>query len=187
MSGGSYNYIYSRLSEECENKMYDAEMDDMIKDLCKILHDLEWWQSADSSEDEYRATLTRFKTKWFKGNREERLKGYIDNQIGIVRKQLYALIGEPTEPKSEWQKDREILKAYSDGANGVLDELRDEIAEEKEHAYADFERYKVEYLGQDWKDALDSLPQDDFRYGMERCIDIIDKYKAESEVRNDTD
>lgn len=85
------------------------------------------------------------------------------------------------EPKSEWQKDHEILKAYSDGANGVLDELRAEIAEEKEHAYADFEQYKVEYLGQDWEDALDSLPQDDFRYGMERCIDIINKYKTESE------
>lgn len=85
------------------------------------------------------------------------------------------------EPKSEWEHDHEILKAYSDGANGVLDELRAEIAEEKEHAYADFERYKVEYLGQDWEDALDSLPQDDFRYGMERCIDIINKYKTESE------
>lgn len=86
------------------------------------------------------------------------------------------------EPKSEWQKDHEILKAYSDGANGVLDELRAEIAEEKEHAYADFEQYKVEYLGQDWEDALDSLPQDEFCYGMERCIDIINKYKAESGV-----
>lgn len=86
------------------------------------------------------------------------------------------------EPKSEWQKDHEILKAYSDGANGVLDELKAEIAEEKEHAYADFEQYKVDYLGQDWEDALDSLPQDEFRYGMERCIDIINKFKTESEV-----
>ena len=63
----------------------------------------------------------------------------------------------------------------------VLDKIRAEILEEKECAYADFERYKVEYLGQDWEDVLDSLPQDDFRYGMERCIEILDKYKAESE------
>lgn len=95
MSGGSYNYIYCKLSEECENRMYDAEMDDMIKDLCEVLHDLEWWKSCDSSEEKYRATLAKFKAKWFKGNRQERLKGYIDDQIGIVRKQLYALIGEP--------------------------------------------------------------------------------------------
>ena len=63
----------------------------------------------------------------------------------------------------------------------ILDKIRAEILEEKECAYADFERYKVEYLGQDWEDALDSLPQDDFRYGMERAIELIDKYKAEVE------
>jgi len=66
----------------------------------------------------------------------------------------------------------------------VIDKIRAEILEEKECAYADFERYKVEYLGQDSEDVLDSLPQDDFRYGMERCVDIIDKYKRESEVDN---
>lgn len=64
----------------------------------------------------------------------------------------------------------------------ILDKIRAEILEEKECAYADFERYKVEYLGQDWEDVLDSLPHDDFRYGMERAIELIDKYKAESEV-----
>jgi hypothetical protein len=63
----------------------------------------------------------------------------------------------------------------------VLDKLRAEMLEEKECAYADFERYKVEYLGQDWEDVFDSLPHDDFRYGMERAIELIDKYKAESE------
>lgn len=62
----------------------------------------------------------------------------------------------------------------------ILDKIRAEIAEEKEYAYADFERYKVEYLGQDWED-IDCPPQDDFRYGMERAIEIIDKYKAEME------
>lgn len=56
----------------------------------------------------------------------------------------------------------------------ILDKIKDEIVEEKEYAYADFERYN-EDLGQDL--------EDDFRYGMERCIEIIDKYKVESEVR----
>jgi hypothetical protein len=97
MSGGSYSYIYSTLSDECEGRMYDAEMNDLIKDLCKVLHDLEWWQSCDSSEEEYRKTLSAFKKKWFKGDRKQRLKGYIDEQIGIVRGQLYSLIGEPQE------------------------------------------------------------------------------------------
>ena len=37
MSGGSYGYIYSTLLNECENAMYDAEMNDMIKDLAEVL------------------------------------------------------------------------------------------------------------------------------------------------------
>ena len=77
-----------------------------------------------------------------------------------------------------------IEKAYNMGVSEqeqVLDKIRAEILEEKECAYADFERYKVEYLGQDQEDVLDSLPQDDFRYGMERAIEIIGEYKAESE------
>ena len=101
MSGGSYNYIYNRLSEECENRMYDDEMNDLIKDLCELLHDLEWWQSCDVSEERYRKTLREFKKKWFKGDREQRLKGYIDEQISIVRRQLYSLIGEPLEKGDE--------------------------------------------------------------------------------------
>lgn len=62
----------------------------------------------------------------------------------------------------------------------ILDKIRAEILEEKEYAYADFEQYKVDYLGQDEEDVLDSLPQDDFRYGMERTIEIIDKYRKEN-------
>lgn len=85
MSGGSYNYIYSRLLEECENRMYDAEMNDLINDLCEVLHDLEWWQSCDSSEEKYRATVEKFKAKWFKEDKT-RLKGYIDETIEILKK-----------------------------------------------------------------------------------------------------
>ena len=57
-----------------------------------------------------------------------------------------------------------------------IEQIRADILTERECAYADFERYKVDYLGQDWEDVYDSLPQDDFRYGMERSIEIIDKY-----------
>ena len=94
MSGGSYSYIYSTLSDECEGRMYDAEMNDLIKDLCKVLHALEWWQSGDYSERAYREELAKFKAKWFKGDRKERLKGYIDEQTDLLRHQLYSLIGE---------------------------------------------------------------------------------------------
>lgn len=87
-------HIYEHAKESSEDRMYDAEMDEMIKDLCKVLHDLEWWVSDDISEARYRQTVSWFKKKWFEGDRQERLKGYIDSQIGIVRKELYQLIGE---------------------------------------------------------------------------------------------
>ena len=101
MSGGSYNYVYSRVLTECADNMYDAEMNDMIVDLCEVLHDLEWWQSDDISEEQYRETLNKFKVKWFRTDRVDRLKEYIDEQIGVVRSQLYSLIGEPQERSEE--------------------------------------------------------------------------------------
>lgn len=63
-------------------------------------------------------------------------------------------------------------KGYFD-AMSALDKVKQEIRDEADFAYADFERYKVECLGQDWEDAEDSLPQDDFRYGMLRALEII--------------
>lgn len=80
-----------------------------------------------------------------------------------------------TEAYDSFKKDYENRLKTEMAA--MLDKIKAEIEEEKEHAYADFERYKVDYLGQEWEDALDSLPIDDFRYGMERTIEIIDKYK----------
>ena len=59
----------------------------------------------------------------------------------------------------------------------ILDKIRAEIIEEKDFAYADFDRYKEEVLCVE----PDELPDDDYRYGMERCIEILDKYKAEME------
>ena len=74
-----------------------------------------------------------------------------------------------------------ICIAHGTPLDDVLDKIRAEIIEEKECAYADFDKYKVDYLGVDSRYVEDELPYDDFRYGMERCIEIIDKYKAESE------
>ncbi len=103
MSGGSYNYIYETLSEECAGQMYDPEMDELIRNLCIVLHDLEWWQSGDIGEEKYRETLRRFKEKWFGTDeaRAKRLKKYIDDQIGITRIELYNMLGMGSEGKHE--------------------------------------------------------------------------------------
>ena len=66
MSGGSFEYRYLIIEDCYVGNMFDKELDEMLKDLVKVLHDLEWWQSGDISEKKYRETVTKFKAKWFK-------------------------------------------------------------------------------------------------------------------------
>lgn len=85
-----------------------------------------------------------------------------------------------TDTSYEWAETvRMAVKALEQEL--VLNKIRAEILEEKEYAYADFEQYKVDCLGVDADYVEDELPLDDYRYGMERAVEIIDKYKAESE------
>lgn len=66
MSGGIYSYVYCRVEEECVNRMFDSQLNEMMKDLVEVLYDLERWQSCDCDEKRYRETVTKFKKKWFK-------------------------------------------------------------------------------------------------------------------------
>ena len=59
----------------------------------------------------------------------------------------------------------------------VLDKIKAEILDEAEYAYADFDKYKEDILYAE----PDELPDDDFRYGLRRAIEIINKHKRESE------
>lgn len=97
MSGGSYNYKYCEVDDYYVGSMYDAELDEMMKDLIEVLHDVEWWQSDDISEDDYRKTVKAFKDKWFNDDRGERLKPIIDKRINEVRTELLNMIGGDTE------------------------------------------------------------------------------------------
>lgn len=101
MSGGSMNYAYSTLLE-ISSIVHDQELSEMMKDLAKVLHDEEWWRSCDTSKETYIKSLNEFKKKWFVDNRENRLKGYIDEAIENMRDDLYSLIGmELEETKNE--------------------------------------------------------------------------------------
>lgn len=90
MSGGSHNYMYSRVEEEYADRMFDSQLNTMIKDLAGLLHDLEWWQSGDYSEETYRESVNKFKKKWIKQTKidawrainkcdKDKLKKYIFN------------------------------------------------------------------------------------------------------------
>lgn len=62
----------------------------------------------------------------------------------------------PQEPKSEWEQDHELLKAYSDGANDMLDKIRAEI--------------------NTMPCAITSMRE--IYVNRDKVINIIDKYKA---------
>lgn len=93
MSGGSYNYAYITLINEYAGLMYDDEMNALVSDLAKVLHDLEWWQSGDIGEEDYRETLNEFKDKWFEQDRNKRLKKYIDDKLEKTKKEFHDLLG----------------------------------------------------------------------------------------------
>lgn len=92
MSGGSMNYVCYQV-EDAASMTQDPEFAELLHDAAKVLHAEEWWHSADSSEDEYRAELAAFKSKWFAGDRCERLKTYVDDQLNRARRECYSLIG----------------------------------------------------------------------------------------------
>ena len=68
-----------------------------------------------------------------------------------------------------------IWKAIVKGVS--LDDIKAEIIEEKDFAYADFDEYKRQVLEVE----ADELSDDDFRFGMERCVEILNKYSTKSE------
>ena len=89
MSGGSFDYECYRVEEYYCGRMGDVELNEMIEDFAKVLHDLEWWHSGDIGEEDYRETVNNFKKKWFK-----RTKGDIEK---IIEQKMSNLKQELTE------------------------------------------------------------------------------------------
>jgi len=69
MSGGSFDYMYSKIFGKYKGELHDQELEEMFEDFCGLLKELEWWQSGDTSEDQYRATVHDFKLKWIEGGK----------------------------------------------------------------------------------------------------------------------
>ena len=92
MSGGSMDYLYSRVREYSDSAN-DPEITELMDDLADVLHEMEWWHSCDIGEEQYREAVRKFKDKWFGISREIRLREYIDNELAAVKDKLYNLIG----------------------------------------------------------------------------------------------
>ena len=81
----------------------DLELNEMLKDLVKVLHDVEWWQSGDISEESYRETVTKFKKKWFKRDKTQ-VKNVIDSVFEKEKQELYETFKYLEEEWVYWEK-----------------------------------------------------------------------------------
>lgn len=76
MSGGSFNYMYLVIRDMYSGCLEDKELEELLDDFCQVLKELEWYQSCDTSEEDYREAVEQFKKKW--------LSGYDDNTNGRI-------------------------------------------------------------------------------------------------------
>ena len=49
-----------------EDQLEDEQLNELLLDFCKVLHDLEWYRSDDISQEDYKETVKKFKDKWLK-------------------------------------------------------------------------------------------------------------------------
>ena len=97
-----------------------------------------------------------------------------ENQIVAEVSQAVGINVEKEELIKALNYDRnQYSKGYKDGVNEVLDKIKAEILDEAEYAYADFDEYKYDILHAE----PDELPDDDYRYGLRRAVEIINKYR----------
>lgn len=68
MSGGHYDYAYYNL-DRYEGNMKDDELEVLLNDFKILLHDLEWCDSGDTNEEDYKESVKKFKEKWLKEKR----------------------------------------------------------------------------------------------------------------------
>lgn len=97
------------------------------------------------------------------------------------------------EPDTEWDDYYDEFMSYSlcqiKNAPIVkavpiykLKNLVDKLQDEKDYAYANFDEYKIDILG---CDDVDELPNDDYRFGLNRAIALLQVLIAESGVNNE--
>lgn len=86
-----YDSLYLIVEHDLVGYMYDTELDRMMKDLVSVLEDLEKWKESDISEERYRETVTKFKSKWFKRRKcdiEELVNEVFENKKQELLKEL---------------------------------------------------------------------------------------------------
>lgn len=88
MSGGAYDYKFEGLKHTYVGRMHDIELDALMKDLIPLLKALEWWQSGDTSQEDYRSAVKNFKDKWISTEPKDRVNRLIDEALADAEDKL---------------------------------------------------------------------------------------------------
>ena len=68
MSGGSFDYLYSRI-EEASQKIYEEkskeeiEFSKLLKNVAELMHSIEWAYSGDTNIDDFKKDWNKFKAE----------------------------------------------------------------------------------------------------------------------------
>lgn len=114
MSGGTWNYANDTLAGDIfgwgiaidyglnreEHKisamrariadpLEDKELSELVFDVFCLLHSYDWYSSADTGEDTYRADVKAFKDKWLKRSGRQRIKDEIEKTLSDAKNTLY--------------------------------------------------------------------------------------------------
>lgn len=83
----SYRNISISIEYDLVGYMFDSELNQMMKDLVPALEDLEKWQEGDIGEEQYRETVTEFKSEWFK-RRKCDIKALVNEEFEKKKQEL---------------------------------------------------------------------------------------------------
>lgn len=104
MSGGWFDYRDSQFKNDVfgyswvddkwsgRDVLEDRELSEMLWDLLNLMHDFDWYKSADTGEDDYLEAKKKFKDKWLK-NPRMRVKHVLDSAIEEFRQEMYKTYG----------------------------------------------------------------------------------------------
>lgn len=88
MSGGSMDYFFGRM-QDYQGCFHNVELDELYGDICKLMHDREWYDSGDYSSGEWNESVIKFKSKWFtERGYETRWEKYIDDKAKQLKADL---------------------------------------------------------------------------------------------------
>lgn len=85
---GDRGFSQSNLARQLD-PFDDIIISELIYDVFCLMHSYDWYASADTGEETYRADVQRFKEKWLKQLPEERIREIIDDELNVVRGRLY--------------------------------------------------------------------------------------------------